>query len=136
MAAHPHAALMADYAQDATETDTPWKKWECLNPAVQQLTWENLTYHPQWASDCQYRRKPKTIRIGDIDVPAPLTVAPLTGEYVFVVTIFSEQLFNAYAWDGGRYDSMWMSRGLVHSTKEDAIKHAKALIMASGGHID
>lgn len=132
MAAHPHAALMADYAQDAAETDTPWERWEIVNPNER---WENLTHHPQWAYDKQYRRKPKTIRIGNIDVPAPLTVAPEDGEYVFVVTIFSESLYDTYAWDGGKWDYLWLSRGLVHSTKEAALTHARALILASGGHI-
>ena len=32
MTAHKHAALMLQYAQDAAETDKPWKRWEVKIP--------------------------------------------------------------------------------------------------------
>jgi hypothetical protein len=55
MTAHKHAALMAQYAQDAAETDTPWERWEwkrCDNK------WCQMSVNPGWATDYDYRRKP------------------------------------------------------------------------------
>ena len=62
--AHPHAANMMLYAQDAAETDVPWERWE-YHP---RSGWENLNRHPGWDAHVQYRRKPKTIRIGEHDI--------------------------------------------------------------------
>ena len=44
--AHKHAALMALYAQDAQETETPWERWECNTGGV--LGWVTMLYHPAW----------------------------------------------------------------------------------------
>ena len=55
MSAHPHAALMALYAQDAAETEAPWDRWECSSA---NITWYDLKKHPEWIEGCQYRRKP------------------------------------------------------------------------------
>lgn len=54
---HPNAELMAQYAQDAMETDTPWERWECCWDG--KTVWRNLEEHPCWCKTIQYRRKPK-----------------------------------------------------------------------------
>jgi len=53
---HPHAELMAQYAQDALETDKPWERWEYMNLS---LTYVNLRENPTWNVAVAYRRKPK-----------------------------------------------------------------------------
>lgn len=52
---HIYAALMADYAKDALETETPWVWWECsyLHPE----RWTTCNSHPQWEPSMVYRRK-------------------------------------------------------------------------------
>ena len=59
MTKHIHAELMEQYAEDATETDRPWERWEFKN---EQQHWTPFTVsHPSWHADFQYRRKePKT----------------------------------------------------------------------------
>ena len=49
---HIHAAAMAEYAKDATETNTPWERWEfsCGGP-----NFKSLITHPQWNEDFKYR---------------------------------------------------------------------------------
>ena len=54
---HPHAALMAQYAADAAETDTPWERWQVR--AV-EADWIDLTGSPGWSPVFEYRRKPAT----------------------------------------------------------------------------
>jgi hypothetical protein len=52
---HKHAELMAEYAKDAFENETPWKLWEfCENKG----TWSICGDHPCWNTTTQYRRKP------------------------------------------------------------------------------
>lgn len=54
--AHIHAALMAEYAKDALETETPWERWEYRGS--EHALWEDLGGSPGWSRDCEYRRKP------------------------------------------------------------------------------
>lgn len=53
MTAHVHAALMAEYAKDASETDKPWERWECNWNGV----WKGVLDNPTWAKTALYRRK-------------------------------------------------------------------------------
>lgn len=54
---HPHAELMAQYAQDAMETDKPWERWQCH--WGQRTGWDDVEDNPSWCKSTQYRRKPK-----------------------------------------------------------------------------
>jgi hypothetical protein len=53
MSAHPHADLMALYAQDAAETETPWDRWE----QDFGMGWEPLFGSPMWNTASAFRRK-------------------------------------------------------------------------------
>ena len=56
MPAHIHAALMAEYAKDAAETDKPWERWE--RKSIGQIVWESMYGQPTWSEKSEYRRKP------------------------------------------------------------------------------
>ena len=51
---HPHAELMAQYAQDAMETDKPWERWR-IN---KNLGWRNMESTDIFHSYYRYERKP------------------------------------------------------------------------------
>jgi len=72
---------------------------------------------------------PKTIRIGEFDVPEPLRECPTDGTQVFVVYLSGEPECAEFTWIGassrGRTN---LQRGLLHTTREAAILHSKALI--------
>ena len=51
---HIHAAAMAEYAKDATETDKPWERWEFCHMRGE---YQSLHGHPEWVEDNEYRRK-------------------------------------------------------------------------------
>ena len=53
MSAHPHAELMALYAQDAAETETPWDRWE----EDFGMGWEPLFQSPTWNANTLFRHK-------------------------------------------------------------------------------
>lgn len=99
--------------------------------------WIVCEHEPMWGADFDYRIKPKTIRIGEIDVPEPVKVALERGQKYWVVYFYGVgELVGEDTWKGDNYDTCWMRRGLIHLTQEAAELHAKALILVSGGTID
>ena len=78
--------------------------------------------------DYDYRIKPRTIMIGDIEVPEPMLVAPKKGDYYYLVSLLDEDVAAVQAYDEMHCEEMWLRRGLCHHTKEAAITHARALI--------
>lgn len=131
MAGHKHAALMLQYAQDAAETDRPWERWEFSNPSVPE--WRSVEFsHPLWDEDCNYRRKPRTIRIGEFDVPEPLREAPAMESTYWAIDFFAKDSFVVdYQWDNDSTDQRMLRAGVCHATREAAELHAKALISLS-----
>lgn len=122
---HPHAHLMALYAQDAAETDKPWLRWEVKNPASQQ--WSPLKDNPWWVDTCEYRRKPKTIKVNGFDVPEPLKEA-VTGQTVWLALPHSSEYALVCSADSVSWKQLALKRGLFHATKEAAVAHAKAML--------
>jgi len=136
MTKHIHADLMAQYAQDALETDKPWERWEFCRS---KNKWERLDTHPSWITSREYRRKPKTIRIGEYDVLMPERQPLSAGQCYFVPRLdsSSENNFCSVAWalnDGGDViDRTFLRNGMVHLTQEAAELHAKALLSFTRG---
>jgi hypothetical protein len=133
MTKHIHAELMRQYAQDAMETDKPWKRWECnvIDEAGEVIgAWIATIACPLWDSvNLVYRRKPKTIRIGNYDVPEPLRVAPEKGTLVFTPDFHTDKgILPIYYGDNKRTHSSLLTRGMLHLTKEAAELHAKAVL--------
>ena len=54
---HVHAELMAQYAEDAKTSKTPWELWEYLD---KDDGWTTFRGSPCWYETSVYRRKPKT----------------------------------------------------------------------------
>ena len=124
MSGHVHAKLMALYAQDAAETETPWKRWEIKIP---NSTWEPACETPSWSQFCEYRRKPKTININGFEVPEPYQGEMKANQPYWLADITStEALFRI--WHGYICDDRWRKVGLIHLTKEAAELHRKALL--------
>jgi hypothetical protein len=127
MTKHVHADIMLQYANDAMETDKPWERWQFSY--VDGKDWLDCNAHPKWAAKVWYRRKPKTIRIGDCDVPEPLRVAPeVDTEYWVPAITYRDNTTQSFVWADDSSDRILLKRGLVHLTEEAAELHAKALI--------
>lgn len=128
MPKHPRAELMMQYAQDAMETDEPWERWEVyvLNG------WITLEHDPIWSPRFSYRRKQKTININGYEVPEPLRVAPkiIKEQYVtvYVATTDCVDLCCTHTITGSDYDMELIKRGVLHTTRDAAVIHSKALL--------
>lgn len=119
--AHKHAALMALYAQDASETDEPWKRWESC--VLGQ--WTALAQNPHWYPDREYRRKPKTIMVNGFEVPAPLDKVQV-GTTVYIASPASLDLSVMVVYTSGH--NPYFDRKIVHATRDAAVAHAKAML--------
>jgi hypothetical protein len=58
---HKHAENMMLFAEDAKEIDRPWARWQYTFP---EGVWSDCVSIPAWSGTCDYRRKPRTIKIG------------------------------------------------------------------------
>lgn len=128
MTAHVHAELMAQYAEDARETDKPWERWEyCIGSEWFQCR----EAHMHWSVEHQYRRKPRTININGYEVPEPMREAPDDGTWVWVASPGHPDGVNHYRvsrYMGFDTADRWAALGLMHTTREAAEAHAKALL--------
>lgn len=125
---HPHADSMLLYAQDAAETDTPWEQWEF---GKEHSPFFPCLAHPTWHEDNKYRRRTQTITVNGVEVPEPMRKEPEKAEWYYLAYPISEDLYAQCTWTGARIDRLWLEKGLLHSTPEAAIAHAKAMIAPS-----
>ena len=127
MTKHIHADLMLEYAKDALETDKPHLLWQYYSLATG--TWTTFSGgHPSWVSGVKYRRKPKTISINGHFVPEPLRTAPEPSTAYYIPCIENPCNYYKATWFGSAFDLYFLGSGLVHSSKEDALVHAKAIL--------
>ena len=121
---HVHAELMAEYAKDAAKSKEPWKDWE-MTDSFDTPSWISCTGHPGWISVLNYRRKPKTVTINGIVVNKGLTEVK-SGDKVFMTDLYAPDKYIVLR--SSRNFGCSLARGLLHSTKEDAIAMADALL--------
>ena len=75
----------------------------------------------------EYRIKPRTIKIGDFDVPEPMRTDIGIGNKYFTPSLASASAIGC-KWLGDGRDYELLRNGLCHDTCEAAEVHAKALI--------
>lgn len=97
---------------------------------------DSLGFNPLSNPEYEWRIKPRTIKIGGIEVPQP-EKNPLThGTRYFIPSFGTDIGATSLLWSNFESDLRWLKRGMIHLTLESAITHAKALIKVSGGLID
>ena len=78
--------------------------------------------------DLLFREKQKYINVNGFKVPAPETVAPdISTKYYLPISsheLYHEELY----YHNDLFDARILQRGMLHLTKENAVKHAKAMI--------
>lgn len=89
--------------------------------------WHEKT-HNDLCYDYEYRIRPNTIRIGEYDVPEPMREIPARGTTYYVVDTVAPNSPGEYTWVGDAADIGWFNLGILHSTRDAAVLHAKALL--------
>ncbi len=126
--AHPHAGLMMKYAEIAQTTDKPWTHFEVRQN--DSCIWEAIHLPVRFYSHLEYRLKPepKTIRIGEYDVPEPVREPLENGTTCWYPKLSNIDLIDGYIWCNDDTDVRMLSNGLIHLTEEAAKAHAEALL--------
>ena len=135
MTAHKHAALMLQYAEDATKTDTPWERWEF---EVESGVWCNLSEHPAWLKNKNYRRKPQVIRVGRHEFPEPTKEEPKIGANYWIVSGYANRgyIAESFVWNGSFLDYGCLKHNMAHLSESAAQAHADVLNAICRGDID
>ncbi|RAW91948.1 MULTISPECIES: hypothetical protein [unclassified Photorhabdus] len=127
MAAHVHAELMLQYAQDAFKTDKPWLLWEMYDDANE--LWEDIFHHPNWNPEFKYRRKLEMITIGKISFPKPIDYELKAGQEYWVA---GPSIFQRF-WGDHNLEKEKLEYGFIHLTEDAAEQHRDALIKINRG---
>lgn len=96
--------------------------------ACEEREWWPWPTNTGFNTNCRYRAVQPTISVNGFNVPRPMDAPQLKGQTYFVATPSSREFFNELAWDGDEIDSLFLNRRVMHSTKEAAIMHAKAML--------
>ena len=124
---HIHANLMAKYAEDAKQHDRPWELWQYNDGD----TWIGCSIHPRWFPDFTYRHKPRTVQVGDVEVPEPCKVPLEYGQDYYIPNLTAGASWRT--WNDDKHDAHALKSNLVHLDFQSAEIHAKALIEVSKG---
>lgn len=127
---HPAADILQQLAEEARVNPKPWgefqrrvdpgEKWEDCRSLL------SLCWH---LANEEVRRRPRTIRIGECDVPVGIQKppGPRTPYYVADPSAVNYQRGD-YRWGGSSVlETMPLERGLIHLDPESAATHGRAL---------
>ncbi|MBD2798415.1 hypothetical protein ID856_18230 [Xenorhabdus sp. 18] len=79
--------------------------------------------------DLEYRLKPKTIRIGEFEVPEPVREPLENGQEYFHPRLSGYGVYYLTSlWSGEEFDWAILNQGLMHLDPKSAELHARALI--------
>jgi len=124
MTPHPQADILRAIADGKTiemrrkntsDTDNDW--W-VSNIVLQYLD----------DADREFRIKPETLLINNIEVPYPVREPLKPHQNYWVAGPDRECIAERFKWADDPIENHWFKRGLIHSTEEAAIAHAEALL--------
>lgn len=137
MTAHKHAALMLQYAEDATKTDTPWERWEVSGGRL-SAAWLPLRANPVWDTDLFYRRKPQVIKVGRHEFPEPTKEEPKIGANYWIVSGYANRgyIAESFVWNGSFLDYGCLKHNMAHLSESAAQAHADVLNAICRGDVE
>ena len=101
-----------------------------------QNIWRDCTHHAALvgltSDGFEVRIKPKTIMIGDSEVPEPLRVAPAIGSTYWRLNL-SDRRFEIENWQAVSCEVRWLKTGLLQATEQGAQQMLAALVKQLGG---
>ncbi|CDG86383.1 hypothetical protein [Xenorhabdus bovienii] len=126
MPKHIHADLMMKAVEMAQLKAEWWEYFEVLHDDADR--WLSLAGEFYFDPDKEYRLKPRTIRIGSVDVPEPVREPLEEGQDYYFLDLGGESYYDETFWLGDLDDVDRLNRCLIHLDRESAVMHAKALL--------
>src|SRR5690606_32274184 len=122
--AHVHAELMAQYAEDAQNSEKPWRLW-ALNPSNGK--WMQLTHHPNSHTNREYRRHQLVPHVAGVPFPDMILdkYSVNNMDQVYCVNrVFNKVMVPTFA---KNLSQDMFRQGRVHKTKESADKFLRLI---------
>ena len=133
---HPHAELMALYAKDALDTDTPYLYWQVQKKG--EGKWYNLTQHPTWSVNDLYRSN--KVVYDTYSFVRPMTFKEThklkEGDTYFIVDLTKSGLVKSFVWKGSISDYARVEQNIAHLSKGNAYNHATILTLLNKKLLD
>ena len=123
-----HADLLMEYALAAQTSETPWENFEWRKS--ENDDWRpatDVTMFYLFYPTLQYRLKPKTIKIGDIDVPAPEKQPPMQSQQFWITSLNPNECKSDLWMNDFKPHTDLLKFGCVHLSEENAKIHSNAL---------
>ena len=129
----------------AHQYDTPYPYADILRAIADGKEIEYRSYTGEWceidnasalgllavATNTDFRVKREVILINGIEVPRPCS-SPLAPETIYYIPYLEAKeidcRWTSLSWANDSYDFHMLKLGLLHLTKEAAVKHAEALL--------
>lgn len=127
MTPHPQAAELMAMARDMNTQmqleiePGDWATCKCME-ALRVISYGQR----------KVRIKPRTIMIGDVEVPEPMRVAPEKGEPYWCVFL-NESTVGVGIWQGMACEVLWLGTGALQATEQGAKDMLAALVKQLGG---
>ena len=125
----PQEAYQAILDGKKVEYRHPRLNWTILKPTRLKLS---KLLEPEY----QFRLHQEVVTIGDVSFIKPESEPLEDGDEYWVVTPTYLGYATSFLWYGDQFDKLALARGFVHSSKENAVAHAEALIKLSGGSVN
>lgn len=126
---HPHAELMAQYAEVAKTNPKPWEEFQAFGTGSQK--WLTCTSMLSFEEGIQYRRKPKTKLIHGVEVP-DITFTPNEGDFICVPSPCFDGFISTPKFYNDKHGEHHVKHNLCYPDTEEgkqaAILHAKAML--------
>ena len=127
MTPHPHKDILIAIANGlkTDELEVKHHQWQEWQNGSDYSSWMNPTAAGNW----QVRIIPKTMLFNRQQLPMPMETTPEEGTMVYIADPASEDHDACWmVWADAPYQVILLDKGLIHSTKEAAIKWANAMI--------
>lgn len=120
---HPYAEILRAIADgEIIQLKTTYGDWADIRDSYAMLC---------MGVNCELRIKPRTIKIGEYEVPEPLREEPPIGTMVYSASAVGLDYYGCTTWGDEDWQVDLLNRGVFHLDMDSAILHAKALISLS-----
>jgi len=130
---HPAAEQFRMIADEAAVNPRPWKAFEYRDVISMWTPCPDIQTALLSAAQERLRRKPRTVTVNGIEVPAPMREAPKMGTIYWTITAAYPDGVLKKSWGNSPMDLRRLNAGFVWATEADARAAFEAISKALGG---
>lgn len=128
-AGHIHACMMAKYAHLAKYTKTPWKYFQVRKSERpnERYYWVDMTENDTFKVHYDYRLVKRIRHINGISFIEPERIPLEKDQPYWYPSVEVDGMVKTKVWSGDSVDYKCLKAGVVHTKREEAEKHARAI---------